>query len=756
MKIFFHKLISQRVVKLSIAFLSFFLVLIITQDYLFQLSFIKNIELNLIDKRFQERGKRSVEIPQVVIVEIEKDSYTQIPAPYNAWPWPRFLYAKLIKNLSEAGAKVIGIDIIMSDRDRFDSANDSTFLRAIKKYDNVVLSGKLDYEKQNMLLDLESGFWKNRSSKDRTQIISYDSTTGIISQNFQNIFYQPGTQIGIVNLFSDNDQVYRKYKPYFEDRYDLKSSFLVPSFSFAILNKYFNKPSNYVVEKNENYFSFDSIKIPTFGKSDILINYYSGLRSFPYYKFVDIIDDSSFKTADEIYYESELNNWDMIKDEGIFKDKIVLIGSTMPEDRDVFATSFSPTGMQGDNFQYGVEIHATMVQNILDRNFISGESRNSEFLILLFISFISFYLITFTKKIKLRLSLAIELLSIVIVLLLVYSIYLFSIFLFTKYNLLLNVVSPSLALLLSYVTATSYNFIVERKQKNLIKGMFGQYVSENFVNALISDPAKLKLGGERKELSILFSDIAGFTSISESKKPEELVSFINEYLSEMTEIVLSNKGTLDKYIGDAVMAFWGAPIESKYHAINACSTALQMQNKLVELNKRFSLNNENILSVRIGINSGNVIVGNIGGSKRFDYTVMGDNVNLASRLESVNKIYSTNILIGENTYELIKDEFITREIDSIKVKGKEITTNIYELVSTKDLIVPEKINMINIFANALSLYRNQKFEEAIIFFNECYGKFSDQTSKVFIDRCIYFIENKPNENWDGVFILKNK
>jgi adenylate cyclase len=277
--------------------------------------------------------------------------------------------------------------------------------------------------------------------------------------------------------------------------------------------------------------------------------------------------------------------------------------------------------------------------------------------------------------------------------------------------------------------------------------MFGQYVSENFVNELVSDPAKLKLGGERKELSILFSDIEGFTSISESKKPEELVSFINEYLSDMTEIVLSNHGTLDKYIGDAVMAFWGAPIELNNHAYMACSTALRMQKKIKELKK---------VSVRIGINTGNVIVGNIGGSKRFDYTVMGDNVNLASRLESVNKIYSTNILIGENTYQFIKDDFITRELDSIKVKGKAITTNIYELISTKDEVKPEITSLIDKFSMALALYRNQKFEEAIFIFSECYNINSDRASEVFIERCKYFIENKPDENWDGVFVLKNK
>ena len=739
MKIIFNKFI--------IALFSFLLVLMITQDYLFQLSFIKNLELNIIDKRFEVRGKRGIENPKVIIVEIEKDSYTQIPAPYNAWPWPRNFYANLIKNLSEAGAKVIGIDILMSEGDRFDPSNDSLFLNTIRKYNNVVLAGKLDYEKQNLLLDLESGFWTNRSGKDRTQIISYDSSTGLIKLNFQNIFYRPEFQIGIVNLLSDNDQVYRKYKPYFEDRYNLKNSILVPSFSFAVLNKYFNKSPEYIAQKKENYFIYDSINIPLLGHSDILLNYYSGLRSFPYYKFYEIIDDSSFKTKDEIYYESELNNWDMLKDEGIFKDKIVLIGSTMPEDRDIFATSFSPTGKQGDNFQFGVEIHATMIQNVLDKDFIYNESRLTEFLILLLITFISFYLITFTKKIKIRYTFIIEFMSIILVLLLIYSFYLFSLFLFTKYNLLVNVVSPSLALLLSYITATSYNFIAERKQKNLIKGMFGQYVSENFVNELVSDPAKLKLGGERKELSILFSDIEGFTSISESKKPEELVSFINEYLSDMTEIILSNQGTLDKYIGDAVMAFWGAPIELKNHAYLACSTALQMQKKIKEIKK---------LSVRIGINSGNIIVGNIGGSKRFDYTVMGDNVNLASRLESVNKIYSTNILIGENTYQFIKDDFITRELDSIKVKGKSITTNIYELISTKDELKSEINSLIDKFSMALALYRIQKFEEAIFIFSECYNIYSDRASEVFIERCKYFIENKPDENWDGVFILKNK
>lgn len=205
----------------------------------------------------------------------------------------------------------------------------------------------------------------------------------------------------------------------------------------------------------------------------------------------------------------------------------------------------------------------------------------------------------------------------------------------------------------------------------MVKAMFSQYVSTSLVNELIANPDKLRLGGEEKSLTILFSDIAGFTSFSEGKTPEEVVTFINQFLDEMSESVLEFNGTLDKYLGDSVMAFWGAPVEIPDHAELACKCALDMKTRLEKLNEKWNTGDAAV-KMRIGINTGDVIVGNVGGKKRFDYTVMGDNVNLASRLEGANKIYHTSIMISESTYNKIKSKFFTRELDIIKVKGKKI------------------------------------------------------------------------------------
>ncbi len=722
--------------------------ILLTQDYIFTFAPLKELELKLIDTRFLTRGKIDIQdSSKVIIIEITQETYNQIPQIDNKASLPRSIYAKAIENLTKAGAKAIGIDVVMSDADSYSVMNDTMLIHAIKKSGKVVVAGKIDEVREKQIEDSEY------------LLSNYtDSNYNKIKYNYESLFYNADSSLGIVQMPPDYDAVYRRYMPF---RWTEITKKKIPSFGFALVNKYLGLKGTDTAKIENNYFILGSIKIPKYDKTSVLVNIYGPSHTFPYVTLMDILDDKEFKTRDEIELDTDINTWDEMMSDSVyrnkFKDKIAIIGSTMPEDRDMLACSFAEGKRKGDNLIYGVEFHANIIQNILSNNYLNTQSKESELLVILFLTLIAFYISSFIRKIKLKIGFLVEVTNFIFVLLFIYGIYELSILLFIHSKLVIAIVSPSLAVIVGYFSSTAYHFLLERQQNVIIKGMFSQYVSKEVVNQLIIDPEKLRLGGERKNLSILFSDIAGFTTFAEKKQPEELVSFINEYLNEMTEIVLINEGTLDKYLGDAVMAFWGAPVEVKDHAYKACVTALQMQEKLVGLREKWSSSGQTPIRIRIGINSGEVIVGNIGGEKRFDYTVLGDNVNLASRLEGANKEYATNIMISDTTYDCCKDKILARELDVILVKGKNKPTKVYELISlVGDKKAEEAVEKMDLYFQALELYRQKSFEPALDYFNRSYKKLGDYPSKVYIQRCEFYLKNPPIENWDGVFEMKTK
>ncbi|MDD8019017.1 MAG: adenylate/guanylate cyclase domain-containing protein, partial [Bacteroidota bacterium] len=285
-----------------------------------------------------------------------------------------------------------------------------------------------------------------------------------------------------------------------------------------------------------------------------------------------------------------------------------------------------------------------------------------------------------------------------------------------------------------------------------------QYLNPSVVNELIAHPEKLQLGGEKKELTVFFSDIASFTNFSEKLDAEELVQLLNEYLSAMTDIILKNDGTLDKYVGDAVMAIWGAPMELPNSALSATRTALQMQEKIKEIDAKWKEAGKPGLVVRMGLNTDFMVVGNVGGSSRFDYTVIGDAVNLASRLEGANKTYGTRIMISERTYELIKSELQCRELDYLIVKGKTKPIRVFELVADKKTGMDEKmIQLCELYTNGLKLYKERKFKEALKTFRAVLALHpEDGPSNLYALRSQEYIKTPPPKDWNGVFELKTK
>ncbi|MDP7238973.1 MAG: adenylate/guanylate cyclase domain-containing protein, partial [Candidatus Latescibacteria bacterium] len=294
-----------------------------------------------------------------------------------------------------------------------------------------------------------------------------------------------------------------------------------------------------------------------------------------------------------------------------------------------------------------------------------------------------------------------------------------------------------------------------------IQDSFKMYLSPQVVDQIAGDPGKLQLGGTRRELTILFTDVAGFSTISENLSAEKLVDLLNNYLGDMTDIIMANKGTVDKYEGDLIMAFWGAPIEDPDHAMDACFTALLMNDRLINMRAEFKAQGKPPfianMDARIGLNTGDVVVGNMGSSQRFDYTVMGDHVNLASRLEGANKPYGTHIMISEFTYAKVKDHIEVRELDTIRVVGRDEPVTIYEVLA-KTGEVDEKMGEIaSLYQSAMEVYKDRGWNEA----QEKFLKIltidpNDGPSKTYVGRCEKYSVEPPLAEWDFVETMTEK
>jgi adenylate cyclase len=320
------------------------------------------------------------------------------------------------------------------------------------------------------------------------------------------------------------------------------------------------------------------------------------------------------------------------------------------------------------------------------------------------------------------------------------------------------VTGPTLASVFTFLGTGGFQFLAEQKEKRMIKGMFQHYLAKPLVDELIANPEKLKLGGDKKELTVFFSDIESFTSISEGLPPEKLLDNLNEYLSAMTDIVLEYDGMLDKYIGDAILAVWGAPIVREDHAILACKAALQMKRRLRELREIWGREGKPQFRVRIGLNTGWMTIGNVGSHQRLSYTVIGDVVNLASRLEGINKQYNTRVIISESTYKETKEEFQARELDLIAVKGKTEPVRIYELLEEiKNPLSPDKQAFLRKYLDGINQYREKNWEKAIASFEEALAIINtDFPAKLYIERCRHFLQNPPPQDWNGVWIYTAK
>ncbi|MFC1655129.1 adenylate/guanylate cyclase domain-containing protein, partial [Myxococcota bacterium] len=431
-----------------------------------------------------------------------------------------------------------------------------------------------------------------------------------------------------------------------------------------------------------------------------------------------------------------------ILDPSVFRDKWIVIGSTSAALFDLKATPFSKSGLFP-----GMEVQATVLDNLLRGDFLRRIPRWAVLLMVFAVCLLVGFLGRVTNSIMwVGIAVAGVAAGYAVMSMVAFSL-----------GIMVDLVAVEVGVFVTFAAVSFSNFMIERRGKMYIRNIFQYYLDPSVVHRLLEAPERLRLGGESRQCSVLFSDIAGFTSIAEKLSPEKLVKMMNLYLGEMTEIIIHNGGFLDKYIGDAIMAVFGAPVELENHGKSACRAALDCHRRLAELSRDFEQRGLPPLSCRIGVNTGSMVVGNMGSETRMNYTAMGDAVNLASRLEGVNKEFSTATIIGPETKEALGDKMITRELDFIRVKGKEQPVTIYELVGRDRNVDAEFKGIIQQYHQGLQAYRQGEFTGARKVFTEILSKRpGDGPAAVYIERCDAYLSTPPPGDWDGVYIMTRK
>ncbi|HYG32807.1 MAG TPA: adenylate/guanylate cyclase domain-containing protein, partial [Methylophilaceae bacterium] len=423
------------------------------------------------------------------------------------------------------------------------------------------------------------------------------------------------------------------------------------------------------------------------------------------------------------------------------KDRIVLVGTTAPGLMDLRATPVQ-------HIYPGVEVHANVIAGILDQNIKERPAYvlGAEFLILLLAGLLLAFLLPALSPVW----------ATVLATTMLVSGLTFNLLMWESANLVLPLAPFLLLVATIYVLNMSYGFFIESRGKRQLAGLFGQYVPPELVDEMAKDPSAFSLEGESREMTVLFSDVRGFTTISEGLDPKQLTQLMNEFLTPMTHIIHHARGTIDKYMGDAIMAFWGAPLHDPGHARHALLASMQMVHALTDLQARFKEKGWPEINIGVGLNTGLMTVGNMGSEFRMAYTVMGDAVNLGSRLEGLTKNYGVHIIVSEFTRAQAPD-FIFRELDVVRVKGKDKPVTIYEPVCETSQLEATLQDELRLYTDALERYRRQDWDGAGKQFLDLQKHYPQRyLYQMYSERIAYFRQHAPGENWDGVFTYETK
>ena len=722
--------------------------------YLNRIEFLDLLELKAYDLRLKARGKIETS-KQVAIVAIDEQSLERI----GRWPWTRSKMAELVEKIAQFGPKVVGYDISFFDPEKTAAQKELVLLAKKARDLNLLPNPKLrQYIKERLIKtnpDLTLALTLQKAASP--QILGYyfnldpQSVKNATSSNNHSTLPEAACYLAQkfvgqskeVNLSVPVGYKVRHNIPLLAKVAAAEAYFNVIPDTDGVIRRY-----NLAIKYGEKYYqplAAAMISLTNRSKIPTLVLSSAGLMGVEIGDFFVPTDEQGRMLVNYRGPEKSITHipaWKFFTSqvqEQEVKNKWILIGVTAPA---VYDLRVTPYGVAYP----GAEIQATALDTMLRGDFLLRPNWAPLFDLgaIVLLGLISLFflwragafwtLIGFSGTAMLYLGL---------------NFYLFKI---GRYWL--NVVYPLLGFGLNYLSLNVYRFIFADRQKRQIRQAFSKYLDPNVVEQVVSNPDKLKLGGEKLELSVLFSDIRGFTSISEKLKPEQLVSLLNEYLTEMTGIVLENKGLLDKYIGDAVMAVFGAPLHNDRHAYDACNAALEMMSRLKKLNEQWKERGIPVLDIGIGINTGEMVAGNMGSVERFDYTVMGDNVNLASRLEGLNKAYGTNIIISEYTKNKVENEFWFRSLDLVRVKGKKKAVEIFELLGSRKETCPiPYMEEYNLF---MKHYRLGEFKKAKDIVDKILEKHEqDKVVQLYRQRLDLLLENPP-AHWDGVYTFTTK
>ena len=784
----------------------------------------------------------------IVLLEVDDEAWRLVP---EQWPYPRgTVWARVIRNLYQAGAKVIAFDIQFDSQetksgqlhDFVKDLDQEKILNMIPQYGDTLLAGEIAKALPSLVPrhgdQLLAEAIAEAKAHGTEVVINVKMVTEPNRQPPQYISYPidrimaVNPETGLINDQMDDDGFSRRYAIAGYMAHEPEKAYL--TLGMKAVKAFADLPDTTVprYDPDDRTWTYGPYTINAYGRSNtFFVNYYgpaSGYRlqaeenippwgTFPRFSVAHVIDTEDVDLQNPLedvdwmtqFLPGEIPEWiNAIEDPvdraatmealGVganfdvtktpFYNKIVVIGVAVEVIHDVKSTPYyNYLGVQ--QLTPGMETHANAIQTVLHKNFIStfggavtDLSRHgfpiAHFLLITLLALIAFFLLDYVNPIIAAVSVFIEgILYFGFVCGAFMNDYFWMVKIFFSRDSIalpgigesyvLPMVAPIVGIGITYVSNILYRVLNEQKDKKFLKDTFGAYISPELIDQMYEEKQEPKLGGNTGYHTAFFSDIQSFSAFSEVMEPEAMVKLMNEYLTEMTNILLDHQGTLDKYIGDSIVAFYGAPVTVEEHELLACKTALAMEKKIVELREKWSHEDDkpdlvHHLRHRVGLNSGPMVTGNMGSEMRMNYTMMGDTVNVAARLESSAKLYGVYIQVAENTYKKVKDEFEWRTLDYVRVKGKKVPVHVYELLSEKGQLDDETSKMIGVFHEGLELYNDQKWNNALKKFEES-ATLEDEfptrpttPSKVYIFRCNHFIENLPEKDWDGVWTMTTK
>lgn len=674
-------------------------------------SLVKSWELKTYDLRMSIAQKSRPRPQNVVMFYVDENSLRHMEAQGIHWPWPRELEASVLDFCKRGGAKAVLFDIFFSEDSVYGVDDDNSFAEAIQENGHayfVVFASKEEGttdDRDNIIFEKSKIPFDGKLPNFVTPLKSLKSKPiGPITKT--------ATGFGNVQAVPDKDGIYRRIS--LLNFIDTK---IIPSVSLKIASDVKNIQS--ASWPKENKFNFGNTQVPLDDNGEMFINYYGGNDTFPTYPLAKILVANAAISANQ---KPDI-------EPSVVKDKVVIIGVAAPGLYDLKPTPLS-------NVYAAPEIHATIIENLLTSDFITPVSMALTIAITIAFGLLVALGLTWASASWTIAAVAIGAVAIITV---SGQILFFN-------GVWLQIIPPLGASIISSFAMIVRNYMTEGRKKRAIKHAFGQYLSPEVVSEIARDPDSLALGGAEKKVTLFFSDIKDFTTISEKTKPQDLVLELNKYFSKTTKIIQRHGGTLDKYIGDAIMAFWGAPLSIEDHAARAVISALEIQNELIANSK---------LTTRIGIHTGLAVVGNIGSDIRFNYTAIGDTVNLASRLEGLNKKFGTLIIISAATYNSARNNIEARKIGKVGVKGRAEPIEIYEPLGEKENFGKFNKSFLNNFSNALIQFENGNFSLAKDLFAKTSKETDDSVSNYYYELCEKYIKEAP-KNFNGVTVFSSK